>query len=1101
MPLVSVVMPIYNVEQYLDKCIQSVRNQTLSDIEIICVNDGSTDSSLDIINKHASEDSRIVIISKSNSGYGNSMNVGFEKAKGEYIGVVETDDYILPNMYEVLYKLAKDNNLDFVKSDHYKFTEGVNGKEDKVYYSLTSDNKYYNKVINPQEDLGTFNLIMMTWSGIYKKSFLVEHNIKHNETPGASYQDNGFWFQVFSQANRAYFINQAFYMLRRDNPNSSVNSRDKVYAMSTEYDFIERFLKKVPGRFEKYKTVYYHHRCVAYHFTLKRIAPKFRYEFILKFSADFKEPLEYGWLNETGFSPLIWKYTKMIVNDPEYFYCWKYYSVRYEDSLPIETRLRYYSLQKDTLEKEIKSLRNSKSYKIGRGVTALPRVLIDAKKVFKTGGVKQLNKAISEHIWGEIQSKKKILFVASDNSSSSGAFLSMCVLADILQTEYNYEAIVVVPKEGTGIQILKEKCIRYFLIKSYDWVVPITDSLSKEYCKIKSGEDRYTHNAAVQIAKLILKERIDLVHINTSYAYVGALAAKYSNRPFIWHLREFLEEDQGRKIWCRDKALSLIGESDKIIAISKAIYQKYSLDFGENLIQIYNGVDNSKFTPNERSILTTHKHTFIFVGGLSERKGCFFLISALEQYVLRGHNDFRIFFVGRGTAKFEHRLNNSILRDYSKYVGYQKDTEKYYKLADIAFTCSDAEAFGRITVEAMMCGCLVIGVNAGCTPEIITSNETGFLYEKGNIDDFISKLVFACNNICLSQECAHNGQILATNSFNAKINAKKIEAEYSTILNNRHYSKSSRIINACKLMPIRMRAKLYFVINDYKSKKQKESGYTIDVNKLKQLDEFSVEYRKALASAKSDSKVSFELALYFRDEKNDLDKYEEWLEISSHLGNTKAVIQLIDYLSRGSYEKQKQAYNLAKLYAEKNNGGAQYRLGLFYLNGIGVDADDSLAYDWIKKSADNGYEKAEIAYFKYISERELYDADVLHSVEKIAAKGNSQALYYLAQYYRKINVCNLQYVTYLDLSSSRGNSKAIIEYTHYLLKGSYEDQSKAFSLCKSIEKNNLSAQFLIGQMYYKGLGVEQDLEKAHEYIHRASLAGYAKAIDFEKNMG
>jgi glycosyltransferase involved in cell wall biosynthesis len=106
MPKVSIIVPIYNVEKYLRECLDSIVKQTLKDIEIVCVNDGSTDSSLDIIKEYAEKDERVKYIDKPNSGYGISMNQGLDKAQGEYIGIVESDDFIKPEMFEELYNLA-----------------------------------------------------------------------------------------------------------------------------------------------------------------------------------------------------------------------------------------------------------------------------------------------------------------------------------------------------------------------------------------------------------------------------------------------------------------------------------------------------------------------------------------------------------------------------------------------------------------------------------------------------------------------------------------------------------------------------------------------------------------------------------------------------------------------------------------------------------------------------------------------------------------------------------------------------------------------------------------------------------------------------------
>ena len=121
MPKVSVVLPIYNVEQYLRECLDTVVNQTLKDIEIICVNDGSTDNSLKIIKEFAEKDSRIKIIDKDNSGYGHSMNVGIDAATGEYLGIVEPDDFVSLNMFEELAAVADRVKADIVKADFYRF--------------------------------------------------------------------------------------------------------------------------------------------------------------------------------------------------------------------------------------------------------------------------------------------------------------------------------------------------------------------------------------------------------------------------------------------------------------------------------------------------------------------------------------------------------------------------------------------------------------------------------------------------------------------------------------------------------------------------------------------------------------------------------------------------------------------------------------------------------------------------------------------------------------------------------------------------------------------------------------------------------------------
>ena len=116
MKKVSVIIPVYNVEEYLEECMESVIHQTLKEIEILCVNDGSTDHSLQILEQYAKKDDRIRIISQKNGGYGKAMNQGLDAASGEYIGIVEPDDYVPLNMYEDLYRKAKETESGFCES-------------------------------------------------------------------------------------------------------------------------------------------------------------------------------------------------------------------------------------------------------------------------------------------------------------------------------------------------------------------------------------------------------------------------------------------------------------------------------------------------------------------------------------------------------------------------------------------------------------------------------------------------------------------------------------------------------------------------------------------------------------------------------------------------------------------------------------------------------------------------------------------------------------------------------------------------------------------------------------------------------------------------
>lgn len=327
---VSVIVPVYNAGQYLRECMDSLVCQTLEEMEIICVNDGSADNSADLLREYAQRDKRIRVINKKNSGYGHTMNVGIDAAKGEYIGIAEPDDYVRQDMYGRLYDLAKKLDLDIVKADFTRFWANGHVRK-KEYCPLSKDRAYYGKVICPARQPEIFRFLMNTWTGIYRREFLDRQQIRHHETPGAAFQDLGFWFQTFCLAERVYFYKESFYRYRMDNQNSSVNSREKVYAVYEEYAFIRSFLEQRPELKKKYLPV-----CVwkKYHdcqFTAARIREEYRTEFFVKFAQDFCRIKAAGELSQTYFTVSDWRRLHSIMAAPEkYAACFWRHSIAYQ---------------------------------------------------------------------------------------------------------------------------------------------------------------------------------------------------------------------------------------------------------------------------------------------------------------------------------------------------------------------------------------------------------------------------------------------------------------------------------------------------------------------------------------------------------------------------------------------------------------------------------------------------------------------------------------------------------------------------------------------------------------------------------------------------
>lgn len=307
MKKVSVILPIYNVSQYLRECLDSVVSQTLKDLEIICIDDGSTDNSLEIIREYAKRDSRIVVITGSNGGYGKAMNRGLDRASGEYIGIVEPDDYIVPEMFQELYDIASANSLDMVKADFYRFSRDSSGQEQLQYELLDKTKTRYGQLLCPAEDPSCIRFTMNTWCGIYRREFLETYHIRHNETPGASFQDNGFYFQTFVFAQRAMIVNKPYYRNRRDNPNSSVKSKEKVYCMNIEYDYIRDLLMQDRTLWERFQYMYWWKKYHNYWFTYDRIDECYKEAYKERMGQEFKRAMQLEQLDPAAFLEEEWQ--------------------------------------------------------------------------------------------------------------------------------------------------------------------------------------------------------------------------------------------------------------------------------------------------------------------------------------------------------------------------------------------------------------------------------------------------------------------------------------------------------------------------------------------------------------------------------------------------------------------------------------------------------------------------------------------------------------------------------------------------------------------------------------------------------------------------
>lgn len=220
----SVIVPVYNVEKYLRECMESVTTQTLKNIEIICINDGSKDNSEQILQEYLKQDSRIVIINKNNAGYGAACNQGLRLAKGKYVAILEPDDFVNVKMYEDLFNLAEKHNCDVVKSSFYEYWDYPENKLNFINWEkeYTMPDRVFTLSEYPQ----FLYFHPSIWTCIYKKSFLSKHNLHFVEAKSAGWVDNPFQVQTLSLAERIFYTPTPYYYYRMTNPTSSSNSLD-----------------------------------------------------------------------------------------------------------------------------------------------------------------------------------------------------------------------------------------------------------------------------------------------------------------------------------------------------------------------------------------------------------------------------------------------------------------------------------------------------------------------------------------------------------------------------------------------------------------------------------------------------------------------------------------------------------------------------------------------------------------------------------------------------------------------------------------------------------------------------------------------------------
>jgi len=293
---VSVLMPVYNAGDYLYKSIGSIQAQTEQDFEIVAVDDGSTDNSLEILKKLAQKDDRIKVHTRQEKGYAVTMNELLAYAAGDFVLNVDPDDWLEPNMFERMLE-EMDYDTDFVKCSF--LFELPEGKQEEYYYTDEAV-EFCPRKLNPELKMRFFSSQIAIWSCMIRRSFIEKHHIRLNPTPGAAYQDTAFIFQINACAEKVRVIPDVLYHYNKTNANASTFSTRYPIAPSVEYRWMAKWCEDHPMYGMYVRSVLCKCRYVSYMWNMKRIKPTDRLEFALAAQKDFND--DWNWIDVRMFS-------------------------------------------------------------------------------------------------------------------------------------------------------------------------------------------------------------------------------------------------------------------------------------------------------------------------------------------------------------------------------------------------------------------------------------------------------------------------------------------------------------------------------------------------------------------------------------------------------------------------------------------------------------------------------------------------------------------------------------------------------------------------------------------------------------------------------
>ena len=365
---ISVIIPCYNSQEYLEECLDSVVNQTFEDFEVICINDGSTDNTLNILEKYAKADNRIRIISQDNSGLAASRNVGLANASGKYICFLDSDDYFELNTFQEVFDIAEEKSLDFVIFKLLNFDDETRKTKPWDYFEMDFLKERVGDNVFSYDDVADllFKMNVTAPGKLFRHEFIKDFRFPE----GLMWEDNPFFLHAMLNAKRVYFYDKRLY-LRRIRESSMVHSyTDKFSDGIVIFNMMEDIIKD-HGQYEVFKLDLFKRRLYS---TFKRFSasnPEDKQEFFNKIKEDWsnhqKEVESEDYLSQCWSRYRVIFYSALNSETPEEFdYTVRNFDLRHENSKLMNEIKKYKKFNQRIL--------NSNSWKVTKPLRAMSNI-------------------------------------------------------------------------------------------------------------------------------------------------------------------------------------------------------------------------------------------------------------------------------------------------------------------------------------------------------------------------------------------------------------------------------------------------------------------------------------------------------------------------------------------------------------------------------------------------------------------------------------------------------------------------------------------------------------------------------------------------------